>query len=668
MKKIFLLIALFASVIIHSEVCAKKTETIQQIEPVQVQPVEKNDEIASKKVADEYIDQLSKGTSVDAKLTKLLSSKEEEQRNKEVAARLEVYFQTHKILRIPSSAPIAISEGEKLTLEDGHHDVVAKALAPETDSRFVTAVLEHLKYQTIYKRPNLSKEEVTQAIGELAQEYMSLESALAASEKGNLIAPYIVVKAEEVSGRMNDINRLFKESPESVLVVDCGDANKIGDKGFCRYIDAKNKTKYTFPQSVHKVSFVGPKVTKIESSFLDGCKGLISVDLRPLRNLEDIGDYFLSRCSGISTLDLTGLDNIKSIGKSFLSVCTDLKKLDLSAFKNLTDVGSSFLYNCTNLAFLDISGFGKVEKLGYSFLSGCRALKSVDLSSLNNLQTIEGSFLRGCESITDLDSLPNVIKIEGFFLDQCTNLKTINLSALKNVISIGNSFLSECKNLTAINLSPLGNVTRIGNEFLAKCTSIKSVDLSDLDKIRIIGHGFLSGCTALTSVDISGLSNIESVGDAFLFDCSSLPSIDLKGLSNITKIGNEFLAKCKSLATVDLSPLSKLKSIGESFLHYCKSLTSLDLNSLGNLESIGKYFLSHCEGITSINVEPLGNLKKVGDNFLYKCTDLNTLNGFDALLPRVKELLWKAATGSQKIQQSAPSSVTIGAIIAQITK
>ena len=48
------------------------------------------------------------------------------------------------------------------------------------------------------------------------------------------------------------------------------------------------------------------------------CRGLTTIDLRGLSNLESIGNNFMVGCRGLTTIDLTGLSNLKSIGNNFM--------------------------------------------------------------------------------------------------------------------------------------------------------------------------------------------------------------------------------------------------------------------------------------------------------------------------------------------------------------
>ena len=49
--------------------------------------------------------------------------------------------------------------------------------------------------------------------------------------------------------------------------------------------------------------------------FLEGVRGLASVDLSPLANVTQIGDYFLGGCSNLTSIDLRCLSNVRRIGE-----------------------------------------------------------------------------------------------------------------------------------------------------------------------------------------------------------------------------------------------------------------------------------------------------------------------------------------------------------------
>ena len=113
----------------------------------------------------------------------------------------------------------------------------------------------------------------------------------------------------------------------------------------------------------------------------DGCSGLTSLDLSPLKTdkVTAMGGMF-SGCSGLTSLDLSPLktDNVTDMGDMFYG-CSGLTGLDLSPLKtdNVTNMYGMF-GGCSGLTSLDLSPFdiSKVTTMDAMF-DGCSKLNMI---------------------------------------------------------------------------------------------------------------------------------------------------------------------------------------------------------------------------------------------------------------------------------------------------
>eukprot|EP00658_Telonema_sp_P-2_P019068 TRINITY_DN17481_c0_g1_i1.p1 TRINITY_DN17481_c0_g1~~TRINITY_DN17481_c0_g1_i1.p1 ORF type:complete len:139 (+),score=21.15 TRINITY_DN17481_c0_g1_i1:194-610(+) len=72
------------------------------------------------------------------------------------------------------------------------------------------------------------------------------------------------------------------------------------------------------------------QVTEVHESFLAGCTGLTTLDLRPLSRVTEVRHSFLAGCSGITALDTSPLWHVGKVHEAFLEGCSGLTALDLT--------------------------------------------------------------------------------------------------------------------------------------------------------------------------------------------------------------------------------------------------------------------------------------------------------------------------------------------------
>ena len=228
----------------------------------------------------------------------------------------------------------------------------------------------------------------------------------------------------------------------------------------------------------------------------------VRLDLSAVSTVTRIECSFLLGCKGLTSLDLSSFNSLTHVGKDFIKWCTSLTSLDLSSLNSLTHVGNDFAKGCTSLTYVDLSSSNSLTHVGDGFLQDCTSLTSLDLSSSNSLTHVGNGFLQDCDSLTflDLSSLKSLTHVGYSFLRQCTSLTAVDLSSSNSLTHVGGGFLHNCASLTAIDLSSLKNVAHIGQRPFRECTSLETIHLS--------------GCSAVVSRAVENANLMKFVVDA----------------------------------------------------------------------------------------------------------------------------------------------------------
>jgi hypothetical protein len=256
-------------------------------------------------------------------------------------------------------------------------------------------------------------------------------------------------------------------------------------------------------------------ITKIDSSFLQNCPALTTVDLTQFADLTitSIGNYFLFQCRALTTIDLSGLTNLTTIGDNFLANCNSISAIELPS--SLESIGTYFLSQCRSITSIDLPS--SLTEIGIYFLQNCYAITSLDLST-TAVTKIGTYFLSNCSALTSITLPFSLTTIGDNFLSSCTALTSISLPS--SLTTIGNYFLLQCSALTSIDLSPLTALTKIGTYFLRNCTAITSVTVGDNDFSRStlsFGDNPMNGITNLITNKIIGAKAAKfrsAIGDA----------------------------------------------------------------------------------------------------------------------------------------------------------
>ena len=269
-------------------------------------------------------------------------------------------------------------------------------------------------------------------------------------------------------------------------------------------------------------------VRAVREGFLQGCSGLAGVDLGPLCTMVRIPDSFLRDCGGLRSIDLSPLIKVRAVGAHFLALSSSqvsgespfsgITSIDLTPLRAIDEVPDGFLMNCWSLTEIDLSPLSNVRKVGNDFLHYSINLTNIDLASLCVTQ-VGDCFLCSVSGLRAV-SLSHLNKIGSFFLAWCTELAAIDLAPLRGIDEIPEWFLAGCTGLTEVDLSPLVNVKVVGNDFLNDCGNVKTVTFPPQCAIEVLKYNFLRECSDLKELDLSPLVNVYEVGPGFLFGTS----------------------------------------------------------------------------------------------------------------------------------------------------
>jgi len=434
-------------------------------------------------------------------------------------------------------------------------------------------------------------------------------------------------------------------------------------------IDPKSETKYvinpkindyTFKIFIDNFDFIkkfpGLKVLNL-SHHKQNTDSIKTIDLSPLEEIEEIGNYFLSSYSELTTINLSHLKNVCKIGDSFLNNCNNAHIVGLSSLTKLEKIGNNFilrnnvikdvdlskspivsigeffLNECTNLETVKLNK--TIISIDENFLNDCRNLKHIDLRCLENVEVIGEAFICNCEKLRTV-ILPekfNKLKfIDNYFINdsqyldyisksthefpdlesvlKSTKLKKNDLSCFSNIENIGNNFLEGCVNIDNIDLSALSNLSIIGNGFLSGCEILQEILFNDDAKIFSVGNLFLSGCGELKQVNLKCLQYVDTINDYFMTECKNLVNVEFPNkFQNVTEIKNNFMIGAKILKKINFSCFSNVMEIGSKFL-FGSGLETADLSSLRNLTKIDKDFMANCFRLRSIIFPPKFKMDK----------------------------------------------------------
>ena len=118
----------------------------------------------------------------------------------------------------------------------------------------------------------------------------------------------------------------------------------------------------------------------------------------------------------------------------------------------------------------------------------------------------------------------------------------------------------------------IGNgVTSIGNDSFNQCTNLKTIDLSNATSLEKIGSRAFLKRYYLEKVDLSKAANLKEIGEGAFASCSNVTQIEIP--ASVTNIEEYAFGGCEQLKSVTFAPGSKLETVDSGAFSGCDNLT-----------------------------------------------------------------------------------------------
>ena len=265
---------------------------------------------------------------------------------------------------------------------------------------------------------------------------------------------------------------------------------------------------------------VNEKTIAICDNAFAGCKELISIDLK---NVKNIGSYAFKNCASLVN-DIKIPEGSTHIGPETFSGCSKIKKVEIP--KSVTNIGMSAFDGCSSLETVTFAKDSSLSGFGNSVFHGCKKLTSITLP-------------KGVKYIGDHEANRAV---HGVF-SGCEALKSVTFEEGTKLEQIGNYAFYNCKSLTSLTLP---------------------------SSVSYLGNSSFQG-TAITSMSIP--EGVTIVLKETFMDCKSLKTVTLG--KNVTKISENAFANCEVLNNVTIP--KSVKTIEACAFLNNKALTSLKM-------------------------------------------------------------------------------------------
>lgn len=117
----------------------------------------------------------------------------------------------------------------------------------------------------------------------------------------------------------------------------------------------------------------------------------------------------------------------------------------------------------------------------------------------------------------------------------------------------------------------IGNgVTSIGNESFNQCTNLKTIDLSNATSLEKIGSRAFLKRFYLEKVDLSNAANLKEIGEGAFAGCSNVTQIEIP--ASVTNIEGYAFGGCEQLKSVTFAPGSKLETVDSGAFSGCDNM------------------------------------------------------------------------------------------------
>lgn len=225
----------------------------------------------------------------------------------------------------------------------------------------------------------------------------------------------------------------------------------------------------------------------------------------------------------------------------------------------------------------EINGLPVTEIADNSFKDD-KKLKSVTIAG--SIQRIGQFAFLGCSELSSINFEEGAdLTICRWAFNGCTSLTSIVLpSTLKRFDN--NGHFKDCKKLASVTFKENNKLTDLGGYCFENCTNLKTINLSPLKTVTIM-RGVFKG-SGITSIIFP--PKVESIQDEVFMNCASLTNIVIP--ASVTTIGQRGFINNTALKTVDFEEGSLLNTIGSWAFHQCTSLESIALEKCNHLTTI----------------------------------------------------------------------------------
>lgn len=222
-----------------------------------------------------------------------------------------------------------------------------------------------------------------------------------------------------------------------------GQTYKVWKINNSAFYDPTNPNDYTGITSVT----IGKNVQTIESHAFDSCTGITKVSFKSGSVCTTIENDAFADCTSLTTVTLPA--GLKKIGSSAFVRCSKLNSINIPS--SVTEIGFSAFLQCSALTSISLSS--SLTSLG-SGVTGvfeqCTSLKTIDMSMCSRLTTIPDITFKQCSALTNVSFPPALTTIGSHAFENCSSLTEIRLPATIKTIGEAAFNSSGVKNATIL--------------------------------------------------------------------------------------------------------------------------------------------------------------------------------------------------------------------------
>ncbi|MBS7304785.1 MAG: leucine-rich repeat domain-containing protein [Eubacteriales bacterium] len=315
-----------------------------------------------------------------------------------------------------------------------------------------------------------------------------------------------------------------------------------------------------------------------------------------------VGINQFNGCTGLEEVIFEENTSLKALTINMFYGCTSLKYIDLRPVKNLNNLGATSpttmgvvtFYNCYSLeeAWLPAG----VTLIPHGAFFGCYSLKAIHTEGV--ITQIGPTAFSGCSSLEGFpEDGATLVNIQDSGFANCTSLKRVVLSS--KLTTLSSSAYAGCTGLEEVVVEEgIGNLT--AKTIFKNCTNLKKVTLPKL--MTSIPSNMFEGCTSLTDINIpEGLVSIGSMAFAY----TNLGRVEIP--ASLETIGAGAFAGCANVQLV--MPANSSFTVGANGEIYdgAMELIMVPANLAGEFtipegRSVGSYAFAGCSKLTKINL------------------------------------------------------------------